>query len=350
MSCLLTPFQSLGHFITDDSPRPYGYKQNILESVGNLILYPSKQTISLISTKSQDNSCLWNTLNKVIGVALSLLLTPLILIGTLIKAVGTWLPHPKKEVNDSHIEPTDPMKVEQCYELADIISGAFRDAGLKDSNGRERLYMVSGTMLGAARHGGMIPWDDDLDFALSSDDEQVFLDQVVPALKAKDIEVQSLRSDSTYKLRFNDTAMAEKYGCPRSKGGEIDLFIWSWDSEDHFTYDMAISRARWPNEYMTREDFDGGFKPYQYGPEGSRLMLMGLPQTVAVPYLQRYYGENCMEHGLETHGHFSISLPCIGNVNIPFLKMNPFYFKIKEHAGPAEGCQRFKTQELEGAI
>ncbi len=345
MSCLLTPFQKLGHFIVDDTPRDYGYKQNILESVGNLILYPSRQTISLISTKSQNDSCLWNTMNKVVGVALTIILIPLILIGSLIKAIGTWLPHSFEEVNDSHIEPTDPMKVEQCYELASIISQAFKDAGIKDENGNERLYMVSGTELGNRRHGGMIPWDDDLDFALSGDDEKLFLDKVLPLLKEQGLEIQNLRSDSTYKLRFNDEKMAEKYDCPRSKGGEIDIFIWNWDSQGHFTYDASISRARWPNEYFTREEFDHGMVSYQYGPKGGNLTLIGLQAGPADTYLKRYYGENCMERGLETHGHFSVRIPCCGNINIPFLKMNPFFFKIEIYKGPAEGLNRFKKQD-----
>ena len=63
----------------------------------------------------------------------------------------------------------------QLKELQTILTGMLRDIVVVCEKYQLRCFLVGGTALGAMRHGGFIPWDDDIDLAMFREDYERFI-------------------------------------------------------------------------------------------------------------------------------------------------------------------------------
>ncbi len=130
----------------------------------------------------------------------------------------------------THINPTDHT-ISMAYDirklqlhLLDILQAtdkAIRQHGL-------RYYLTGGTLLGAVRHGGFIPWDDDADIAMPRPDYEVFLRHANEWLPPH-LVLRSHLSDPDYpfyyaKIEDTRTTIVEGPTRPYTGGIFIDIF------------------------------------------------------------------------------------------------------------------------------
>lgn len=92
------------------------------------------------------------------------------------------------------------------------------------------FYSIAGTLLGAFRHGGFIPWDSDLDVAMMREDYEIFIKKANEHIDDKFI-VQSDFNDknnrtSFARIRVKNTFINEKNNMPNQNfnGFYIDIF------------------------------------------------------------------------------------------------------------------------------
>ena len=154
----------------------------------------------------------------------------------------------KNTYTQSQLEKLKAAQLEMVREFAAIC----------DRHGLQ-YFAVGGTCLGAVRHGGYIPWDDDIDLGMMREDYEQFLKYAPSELPEKFVLQHFLTDQNTptyfAKIRNEKTIFLEEFAkdIPTSRGIFIDIFPFDAAPDNKLIFRLFSFRCLFLNEfYLTK--------------------------------------------------------------------------------------------------
>ncbi len=188
--------------------------------------------------------------------------------------------------------PIRPLQL-RILQILKETDQALRHAGL-------RYYIIAGTLLGAVRHGGFIPWDDDIDIGMPRPDYDRLLQQNSKILPPY-LELISAETNPGYpfpfaKIQDARTTLIERAHMPWLGGVYIDVF--PLDGVPDNTVQRHIHFSR--HEYRKRLLYYLYRDPYRHGHGPSAWPYLAARHLYNAARVQANIRRSCTRYPFDT--------------------------------------------------
>ncbi|MBF0361700.1 MAG: LicD family protein [Oligoflexia bacterium] len=180
------------------------------------------------------------------------------------------------------IDPIPQEEADAIYNLLESIDSVLKKNNIK-------YTMIGGTLLGAIRNKGLIPWDDDGDIAVREEDiSELVFEKLTKDFGKLGIDI-SRDPQIGLKVRYiDDIAPA------------IDIFTMRNNGKGEYFYAQKWAYDGWPTDKITSKTWDK-VKSIPFG----HLNLSSIPEETAKDFLDICYGADWNYVAYKSWDHFS---------------------------------------------